>query len=162
MDFYEIAKKMELEGKKFYEEQAALASIPQLVSVFKFLAQEEQGHYELFSALQAKGNTVPLKDNSVLARAKDAFAKEYRKIAVPSTINDIESAYNKALDAEKHAVAFYTAESAKLADSRQKGEVALVIEQEKQHVKLFEGLIEFIRQPKEWLENAEFNHLDEY
>lgn len=162
MDFFEVAKTMEQESSKFYEQQAACAPIPQLASVFTFLVKEEQNHYDLFSALQKKSAAVPLPDNSVLARARDAFAKEFRTIKVPSTLSDVQSAYSKALEKEQKAVAFYTAESAKLTDSRQKGDVLLVIEQEKKHVILFESLLEFVRKPKEWLENAEFNHLGEY
>jgi len=25
-----------------------------------------------------------------------------------------------------------------------------------------EGMVDFVRQPKEWLEDAEFNHIDEF
>jgi rubrerythrin len=162
MDFFEVAKKMELESKSFYLEQAQKAPVAQLAGVFRFLADEEQKHYDLFTALQARSAPAPLRDSGILSRAKDAFAGQFEKFAVPDTINDYESTYLKALDKEQHAVAFYTAESQKLTDSRQRGDVVFVIEQEKKHVTFIQALLEFVRRPKEWIENAEFNHLDQY
>lgn len=35
-------------------------------------------------------------------------------------------------------------------------------EEEKKHLFLLENLVEFISRPETWIENAEFNHLDDY
>ena len=34
--------------------------------------------------------------------------------------------------------------------------------EEKKHIFLLENLVEFVFSPETWIENAEFNHLDDY
>jgi hypothetical protein len=38
----------------------------------------------------------------------------------------------------------------------------LIAEEEKRHEFLLEHVLQFIARPQTWLENAEFNHLDQY
>ena len=45
MDVFDFAMKMELQGKAFYETQAALTQIIGLKTVFTGLAADEQKHY---------------------------------------------------------------------------------------------------------------------
>jgi hypothetical protein len=40
--------------------------------------------------------------------------------------------------------------------------VEAVLPQERKYLRGVEGTVEFVRRPKEWLENAEFHHLDKY
>jgi rubrerythrin len=38
----------------------------------------------------------------------------------------------------------------------------LIAEEEKRHEFLLDHILQFISRPQTWLENAEFNHLDQY
>jgi rubrerythrin len=162
MDFFDMAKNLEIENRKMYEGFSVNAPVKEFMPVFSFLAGQEQQHYDLLASLQKKvAIAVPVDDNALL-KAKQLLAQWGSQLSLPSTLNDYESAYNKALIAERQTVAFYTEEQSTLKNSEHKKILDLIIEQEKRHAILLESLIEFTRRPKEWIENAEFNHLDQY
>jgi rubrerythrin len=162
MDFFDMAKNLEIENRKMYEDFSANAPVNEFKPVFTFLASQEQQHHDLFAALQKKvAIAVPVDENALL-KSKQLLAQWGNQLILPATLNDYESAYNKALVAERQTVAFYTEEQSKLQNSEHAKIVDLIIEQEKRHATLLESLIEFTRRPKEWIENAEFNHLDQY
>ena len=161
MNFFDVAKNMEVKSKALYEELAR-ESGKDLSGIFTFLAREEQQHYDIFDVMQQRSDlTVPADDN-ILKRAHDHFAHAARDFAIPEAINDAEVVYKKALGLEEDAVSFYTAEQAKIENESYRETLDLIIEQEKRHVTLINNLVEFVQHPKIWLENAEFNHLKEY
>jgi rubrerythrin len=162
MDFFDMAKNIEMESRKMYEGFSAKAPVKELKLLFEFLARQEQGHHDLFASLQKKTAVAVPVDENILLKAKQLLTRWKEQFSVPSSLNDYEAAYKKALETEHQAVTFYTEENIKLKSFEQKKVVEAIIEQEKHHAKLLEGLIEFTRRPKEWVENAEFNHLDTF
>ena len=73
-------------------------------------------------------------------------------------------AYEKALTLENKSIELY---AGALKDALLKEESAVVllraiIDQEKKHARLIASLLEFQRNPGEWLENAEWRHLEEF
>jgi rubrerythrin len=92
-------------------------------------------------------------------------AKLFGKMAAKSKIADEKEnavkAYKEALAMEKQAVKYYSG-MLKQCEEPQRAALSLIIEEEKNHLALMEALIDFARKPQEWLENAEFNHLDDY
>jgi rubrerythrin len=161
-DVWEVAKKMELEGKQHYTEMSKETNIPELAGVFKQLASEEQRHYEMFDALQ-KGARAPAAARSkAIAEAKKAFESIAEDVRDCSKVKSAEGAYQKAALMEQKSVEFYTKTLKKTTDSKEKIALSAIIAEEKGHVALMEGMVDFVRQPQEWLEDAEFNHLDEF
>jgi rubrerythrin len=71
------------------------------------------------------------------------------------------SVWKLAKDMEKQAVRYYSG-MMKKADAFQKAALSVIIDEEQKPVVLMEALIGFARTPQAWLENAEFNYLDEY
>ena len=156
---WDQAKQMELEGKVFYEKAAEESPISQTKAVFELLAEEEQTHYSLFDSF-SKAEAVELKDSVIGRSIKEAFQE-----LAPDAVGDVSSAgeaYEKALELEKNAVAFYTDGLGSCANDAEKKALEQIITEEKKHVQICESLIEFVSRPGEWLENAEFNHLDDY
>ncbi|MBN1549891.1 ferritin family protein [bacterium] len=162
MDFFVIAQKMETEGKAYYEKMAAETPIAELKGVFAFLAHEEQRHYNLFHALAQKSE-LPKKDNenSLAEKIKEIFGQLTTSFSVPEIIYDYQAAYNKALQMERESVKYYT-EALESAEPDQKAVLEIIIKEENAHVKLIESLIDFVENPKVWLENSEWHHLDAY
>lgn len=162
MQMLEFAKKMELEGKAYYEKLAEESPLPMLKGVFTFLAEEEERHIELFDAMM-KNQPVPVgTDNGALVKKVKSVFEELRvSFTLPDVIYDYEAAYNKALGFEKESVRYYTAAVAS-ADPSMKEALDYIIKQEEQHVRLIESLLAFVVAPKRWLENSEWHHLDAY
>ncbi|MBD3392936.1 MAG: hypothetical protein GF418_12595 [Chitinivibrionales bacterium] len=160
-DMWEFAKGFEKEGKEYYERLAKESSIEELSGVFSILAAEEQRHYDLFDKLQ-KGQQAEAENSGALGSAKEAFARLSKDNDMPEVIEDAESVYRKALTLENSSIKFYEEALVKLEDAEQKSIVTDVLDQERSHARIISGMIEFIGRPKEWLENAEWHHLDEY
>jgi rubrerythrin len=59
-------------------------------------------------------------------------------------------------------VKFYTEKAAEEKDPGRKNIFKALAGEEKKHLFLLENMIEFVSRPETWLEDAEFNHLEEY
>ncbi|MBE3035801.1 MAG: rubrerythrin, partial [Candidatus Atribacteria bacterium] len=70
--------------------------------------------------------------------------------------------YRKAQEMEEKSYKFYMNMSNKAEIESQRKIFLKLAEQEKKHMFLLENLVEFISRPETWVENAEFNHLDDY
>ncbi|MBN2038114.1 MAG: ferritin family protein [Chitinispirillaceae bacterium] len=158
---WKLAKQMEKQGKTYYERLAKSTKNPDIAAIFTFLAKEEAVHLATFEKME-KG--VPVAARRVSGSTVKA-SKLFGKMAVRSRIADEKEgtvkAYKEALSMEKQSVKYY-AGMLKTCDEVRRTALALIVEEEKKHVVLMEALIDFARKPQEWLENAEFNHLDEY
>lgn len=161
-NIWETAKEMELQGKTFYEEQAAFTPLKELRGTFARLAVEEQKHYELFDKLSKEQSVEPLSDPDTLGNAKEVFKSLRSSFDVAAVQEDAVTAYGKALKMEEGAIAYYSDAMSKVSTDNQKAALAAIIEEEKKHVRLMEAISEFVRRPKEWLENAEFTQIDAY
>ena len=59
------------------------------------------------------------------------------------------------IDTEK----FYREKSAEESDQRISKSFSLLADEEKKHVHLIEHVLEFLHQPKQWLDDAEWSNL---
>ncbi len=162
IDVWEFAKQVEVEGKQYYEKLAEDSAIGEIAGVFSFLASEEQHHWEIFDSM-SKGMKAPeLKDSDAVGDAKAAFEKLSKQFDMPEVIEDSETVYSKALDLEHKSIDLYQNALSKAETSEQKAAIEYIIQQEKKHARIVEAIMEFVRRPKEWLEDAEWYHLDKY
>ncbi|MFP4417857.1 MAG: ferritin family protein [Chitinivibrionales bacterium] len=162
IDVWEFAKQIEVEGKKYYEKLAQDSAIGELSGVFSFLASEEQHHWEIFDSMQNGLKTPELKQSDAIGDAKSAFEKLSRQFDMPEVIEDPETVYSKALDLEHKSIDLYQDALPKAETDEQKAAIEFIIQQEKKHARIVEAIMEFVRRPKEWLEDAEWYHLDKY
>jgi rubrerythrin len=70
--------------------------------------------------------------------------------------------YKKAQQIEKKSQDFYSEKATEVNDLSQKGLFLQIAEEEKKHYWILENILNFISRPQNWLENAEWYHLDEY
>jgi rubrerythrin len=160
-DIWEVAKSMEKEGLEFYKKLSKEAPNKELAGVFAVLAKEEEAHYKLFENLQ-KGSAVQGGAGNTVAEVKKAFAEMTAEFSKPDVLSGAAEAYRKALSMEQGAVTYYTKVSKGIADKAQLAAVEAIIDEEKRHVRIFESLLDFVARPREWVENAEFNKLEDY
>lgn len=165
MDFLDFAKEIEKQGIEQYSVLAHTLQVNDLRGIFEFMADQEKRHYDLFDSWQQNGvATLELPVETVLGKAKDAFehlAGHFMDKNFISPIN-YEQAYKQALELENRSIVLYEEAFPKIKDDGRKRLLKLVVEQEKAHAQFITALMEFLHHPGEWLENAEWNHLDEY
>ncbi len=162
MKILDLAKEMEIQGRDYYHELANETPIESLTGIFQFLASEEQKHFDIFNSLDHGSKVATEGPSELVSRAKEVFSGLSENFRMPEAIYDYEAAYRKALDLEKKSIAYYTEIKSKLSDPGEIPTIDFIISQERIHARLMETLMEFVRKPKIWLENAEWNHLDAY
>lgn len=166
MDFLDFAKEIETRGIEQYSLLANTMQVKELSGIFAYMADQEKLHYELFDSWQRNGHggTQELPVETVLGKAKDAFENLAGHFNVRNFIapNNYEHAYKQALEFENKSIALYEETLPKMDDDNQRSVLKLIIDQEKAHARYITVLMEFLRHPGEWLENAEWHHLEEF
>jgi len=161
MNIYDYALQMEKESENYYRQLAQKTNSKGLKTIFNMLGDEEAKHYGIVEEMKSK-MPVKVSETDVLSDAKEIF----RQMA-----DDIEKFdfgaqqleyYRKAQEIERKSRNFYLQKADEVEDSIQKGIFRNLAEEEKKHFFLLQNIIDFVAMPKDWLENAEWYHLDEY
>jgi rubrerythrin len=163
MEMYSFAKAIERKGAEYYRKLANETDLNEIKGVFEHLAVEEDNHYKIFEAMEC-GNTTGIEGtaNSAIEKAKNVFATLARGAQVPVTLKDSVAAYKKGLELENESIVYYRKARETAPDASQKKIIDMIIEQERSHARLMKSMIEFVNRPAQWLENAEWYHLDTY
>lgn len=161
MNSIEFAIKMELDGEKYYRDQAENNLGNPLNAVFLLLAEDENGHAVLLKNELAK-ITYDLADNETLADTNNVFKdrgdfkNNFEKI--PNQLD----VYRMALQMEKDSIELYQKFYEESADEQTKKLFGYLVKQEENHYKIFDDLITLVERPEEWVEDAEFGVREEY
>ena len=159
MNIFEFAKKMEMDGEKYYRRIAAKVENAGLQHVLNMLAEDEVKHYNIISRM-AQSEMPEMADSSVLNNAKNVFEKMKGK-PFNKNIGEIEM-YRKAQRMEKDSVEFYEEKASEEEQAHRKEILRKIAGEEKKHYFLLENIINFVNRPETWIEDAEFNHLEDY
>lgn len=161
MNALEFAIKMELEGERYYREQAELHKGNSLEIVFSMLAEDEKRHAKV---LEKKINQLEydLESNESLATAKNVFAD---KAKVKSEFKEIPSqldVYRAALENERESISLYLKCASEATDEETKALFEHLIHQEEDHYAILDQLVSLLSHPEEWVEDAEFGIRQDY
>lgn len=163
MNAFEYAKNMELDGKKYYEEQASQMTEPALKRIFEELAQDEERHYRIFDAM-ARGEFADVEagfKTSIIETTKNVFQKmkddEKEVDAFPTGLRE---AWVKACDIEAQAEKFYKEQAEKAETDEQKDIWNKIAFEEHKHWVALNNVLNFLDRPKQWLDDAEWTNLD--
>jgi rubrerythrin len=165
MGIYEFALQMEKDGERYYRELMKESTSAGLKKIFELLADEEAKHYALIEQLHRKNDTPQLEDAQILKNVKNIF------IEMKNSKNDwcfdaakATAAYKKAVEIEEKSQRFYVGKAAEASDEQARMVLNQLAKEEEKHMHIMENLVEFVSRPEpgNWLENAEWHHLDEY
>ena len=160
MDIFEYAMQMEKDGETYYRDLADKASNKGLKAVLTMMADDEVKHYNTISQMKAVVAAMP--DTKVLEGAKNIFASMKESGGEFEESTDQIDFYKKAQKLEEKSRQFYS-DKAKEADSDENKQLLTrMANEEQKHYNLLGSIIEFVSRPQQWLEDAEWNHLDEY
>ncbi|AKN31338.1 rubrerythrin [Clostridium carboxidivorans P7] len=161
MNSFEFAINMELDGEKYYMEQAEINKGNELNAIFIRLAKDEKNHAKIF---QNKLNKLSyeLKDNNTLSEFKDVFKgigdfkNEIKKI--PNQLD----LYRNALEKEKQSIELYKKFLSETTDDKEKKIFEYLIKEEEDHFAILDELVLLINHADEWVESAEFGIREEF
>ena len=155
MDILVYAIKMELDGERFYRENAIKNKGNSLERIFKLLADDEADHARVLED-KSKGLGYQL-NVRVPAALKNVFHHDTDDLKNAPEQLDV---YQMALEKEKQSIDLYKkllAETGDCADLYH-----FLIAEEEEHAKILEEIIAHVSRPKEWVEAAEFGNRKEY
>ena len=164
MNIYDYAIQMEKDGEAYYRELGRKSNHEGLQYIFTLLADEEVTHYTILQEMKDANPDATLseKEKDLLDSAKNIFAEMKEKVAEMDFDLPQADFYRKALDTEEKSIAYYLEMSEKVESDEHKAIFKKLAAEEKKHKFLMEYLVDFISRPVTWLEDAEFNHLNEY
>ncbi|OQX09196.1 MAG: rubrerythrin [Desulfobulbaceae bacterium A2] len=164
MNVYEYAMEMEKDGEKYYRELAAHCPVEGVRSILTMLANEEVKHYNTIAYLQKRAGDFPPAETLVLENAKNVFTRmKEEKTDIRFASSDLES-YRKAVAIEEMSREFYLDKAADVEEEDVRQIFLRLAGEEEKHFRIMENIVEFVARPEpgNWLENAEWHHLDEY
>ena len=162
VNLLDLAMDLELKSIELYQNLSNQTLVKELTSVFQFLAAEEKSHYEILRTWRENADSPDLEFMPFIPDLEKVFQKlseHFRAYGIPAT--HYYNAFEKARIFEKNSLEFYEDLLEKIEEGR-KVLLMKIIDQEKQHAEFLTNMLEFLRYPGEWLENAEWYHLEEY
>ncbi|MBN2345647.1 MAG: ferritin family protein [Candidatus Aminicenantes bacterium] len=161
MNVFDLAMQMEKDGEKYYQHLAEKTTNAGMKNILSQLALDEAKHYQVLLKLK-ESSRAELASTPILTRAKNIFQQlreEKNWDDLPTTQADL---YRKAKEIEIQSFKFYMEKAREATDPRVQKMFFLIAEEEKRHEFLLEHILQLVSRPQAWLENAEFNHLDQY
>jgi rubrerythrin len=157
----EHALAMEQKAERYYRDLAEKTVNPGLKSVFLLLAEEEARHHDYYSSLGRRGGAKMRAGNFVSA-VKQVFLEMREKRDISGTGASQVDLYRQALESERRHYEFYRKKAEDAADEAGREMFMKIAGEEKRHALVLEKVLDFVSRPEEWLENAEWYHLEDY
>lgn len=162
MNIYKYALQLEKESENYYHELVQKTENIGLQNILRMLADEEATHYKIIEKMMKGDVRRELAETDLLKKVKNIFMKiKGEKIVFDFDLAQADF-YRKAQEFEEKSYKHYEEMSDKVDNKLHKKILTKLAEEEKKHLFLLENLVEFISRPETWIENAEFNHLDNY
>ncbi len=165
MNIYQFAMQMEKDGENYYRRLAKECTLSGLSRIFLMLADEEVKHYNMIERLSRKETNPQLVEARVLENVKNVFvtmqtAKEDLHIDTTKAASE----YRKACTIEEISQKFYQEKAGLVEEGYERQIFLRLAKEEEKHLWIMENIVEFVSRPEpgNWLENAEWHHLDEY
>jgi len=162
MNIYQYAMKLEKDNENYYNRLMSKTDDTGLQTILKMLADEEAKHFSIVEQMMKTDTYPELAETDILKNTKNIFVKiKGKKLKFNFDLVQTDF-YRKAQEFEEKSYKYYLEMSDKVEAEAQKHLLLKLAEEEKKHIFLLENLVEFVSRPEIWIENAEFNHLDEY
>jgi len=161
MDALEFAIQTELDGVKYYSNQAELHKDSALFRVFELLAADERQHAVILRRIVGE-TPEELTDSETLAKVKNIFMgiNDFKNEIRPTPTQ--LDAYRMACEMEKKSIRQYTILSGRAASEKDKVVYQYLLHEEEKHLAIMDELVLRISRPEEWVESAEFGEREEY
>ena len=145
----------EIEGNKYYLNQAEINKGNSLYKIFLMLAQDEKNH-EMILRNKLIEKPCKLIYSDTLLKAKNIFLNIGNfKSELRDTPKQLEL-YMMALQKEQASIDLYTAMLLETSKADEKELFEYLIQQENQHFEVLDQLVVSLSHAEYWVENAEF------
>jgi rubrerythrin len=159
MNPYDFAIQMSRDGETFFRTLTKQVKKPGLRKILVMLANDQAIHRRDFAKMKkAEGRSLPEAKN--LTGALNPFAQRLKRLGQggrPDENLPPEELYRRGQELDKECEGFYRKRAARVKDLRLKQAFLEVAEEQRKHHVSLEHLINFIMEPQQELEDAEWN-----
>lgn len=162
MNFYETASKMESRIQEFYRELADKCIDNEgLKYILHELLMDHKQHAAKLQQMKTD-ECSDLKISGSFKSTIDFFLDLQDKHETFTCDIDQANMYRQAVELIEKKIEFYEKGLQELECNQNQSVLAEIIKEEKRHKFVLQNIIEIVSRPHSWIENAEFNHLEEY
>jgi len=162
MKFIETAIEMEELIQNYYLDLAdKCAANEGLKTILKMLAGDHEQHVVKFKQM-AENECNEFKSTTAYETTINFFRDLQKDNETFSCDINQLNMYKKALDLVGKKLVFYNKCESDLINKKNQVILNEIIKEENQHRFVLQNLIEMLSRPLEWVENAEFYHMDKY
>lgn len=145
----EMAMEIEKNGKVFYDKVAAQSADPEIKALFKDLAVQEQGHYQLFQKMLKGARPAPelpaaeydqYQTYVQVALENALFAGPDKALTMAKQAEDRETALRAAMGFEKDTLLFFY-DLRDMVNEADRETISRIIREEKKHVRRLAGML---------------------
>lgn len=161
MNIFDFAIEKEKQSRKIYLELAEKSPSKGLTNIFTMLADEENKHLDIVNSLKTE---VPKRvtGTDVIGDARQVFEKmQAGKEQFDLNTGELEI-YKKARQVELDSKKYYIEKAEGAEDDGIANVLTKLAKEEDKHYRLIDAIIEMVSRPRQWLENAEWYHIEEY
>jgi rubrerythrin len=159
MNPYDFAIQMSQDGEKFFRILSKQVKKTGLRKIMVILANDQATHRRDFAKMKrAEGTTLP--DDTNLTGALNPFAQRLKRMDLGERLDENlppEELYRRGQKLDKECEDFYRKRAARVKNPRLKQAFLEVAEEQRKHYFSLEHLINFILEPQQELEDAEWN-----
>ena len=159
MNPYDFAIQMSQDGEKFFRTLTKQVKKPGLRKILVLLANDQATHRRDFEKMKkAEGKTLP--DAKNLTEALNPFAQRLKRVDLGERLDENlppAELYRRGQALDKECEDFYRKRAARVKEPRLKQAFLRVAEEQRKHYFTLEHLINFILEPQQELEDAEWN-----
>jgi len=159
MNPYDFAIQMSQDGEKFFRTLTKQVKKPGLRKILVMLANDQVVHRRDFEKMKkAEGRT--LLDARNLTEALNPFAQRLKRLDLGEKLDENlppAELYRRGQALDKECEDFYRKRAARVKDLRLKQAFLGVAEEQRKHYFTLEHLVNFILEPEQELEDAEWN-----
>lgn len=158
MDNFEFSIQMEKDAEALYRKMAENAPVEGVKKILLMLAEDEVRHRVAIEQLQKKMDVASEKGTAL--EIKTVFDEMKKDSSVTNISVDAIEDYEKAVEIEQRGIDFYKEKFEESEDPADKKLFELLMKQESYHLHTTQNLLDMVRRPEWWVENAEFDPHD--
>ncbi len=159
MNPYDFAIQMSRDGEEFFRTLTRQVKKPGLRKILAVLAKDQAIHRRDFEKMKKAGGTS-LPEAKNLSGALNPFAQRLKRLGRGERVDENlppADLYRRGQELDKECEDFYRKRAARVKDPRLKQAFLGVAEEQRKHFFTLEHLINFILEPQQELEDAEWN-----
>jgi rubrerythrin len=162
MNIFEEAISLEISTEEFYRNLIENCNYnPEIKQILVILA--DNTNQQITRLRQINQFLKPeQRDSDFFLEAKEIFHSLQQKKDFGVCSLDQIGTFEHVQENIKKSVALYEDMLSHIKDDRQKEFLTILFNEKSKHVYLLDNIIELLLHPQQWVENGEFNHLEEF